>query len=146
MSSLIAAEETIEVPSVGGRPPRVLPRTVLSDILQPRVDEIFTLVRDEIERCGLTDTLASGLVVTGGSTILQGLPELAEEILGMPVRRGTPAGVGGLSEVVRSPIYATAVGLLLYGARQQNGLFAGGRTAEGRGVWRRMRSWFAEVF
>jgi cell division protein FtsA len=146
MSSLIAAEETIEVPSVGGRPPRILPRTVLSDILQPRVDEIFTLVRDEIERCGLADTLASGLVVTGGSTILQGLPELAEEILGMPVRRGTPTGVGGLSEVVRSPIYATAVGLLLYGARQHDGLFIGGRTAEGRGVWRRMRSWFAEVF
>jgi len=146
MSGLIAVEETIEVPSVGGRPPRVLPRTVLSEILQPRVDEIFTLVRDEIERCGLADTLASGLVVTGGSTILQGLPELAEEVLGMPVRRGMPGGVGGLSEVVRSPIYATGVGLLLYGARQQDGLFVGGRDQDRRGVWRRMRSWFAEVF
>jgi cell division protein FtsA len=146
LSSLIAPDETIEVPSVGGRPPRVLSRTVLSEILQPRVDEIFTLVRDEIERCGLSETLASGLVVTGGSTILQGLPELAEEVLGMPVRRGLPQGFGGLTDVVRSPIYATGVGLLLYGARQQEGLFIGGRDPSRRGVWNRMRSWFAEVF
>jgi cell division protein FtsA len=146
MSSLIAPDETIEVPSVGGRPPRVLARTVLSEILQPRVDEIFTLVRDEIERCGLSETLASGLVVTGGSTILQGLPELAEEVLGMPVRRGLPTGFGGLTDVVRSPIYATGVGLLLYGARQQEGLIIGGRDSGRRGVWGRMRSWFAEVF
>lgn len=146
LSSLIAPDETIEVPSVGGRPPRVLARTVLSEILQPRVDEIFTLVRDEIERCGLSENLASGLVVTGGSTILQGLPELAEEVLGMPVRRGLPTGFGGLTDVVRSPIYATGVGLLLYGARQQEGLFIGGRDTSRRGVWNRMRSWFAEVF
>ncbi|MBL9005562.1 MAG: cell division protein FtsA [Myxococcales bacterium] len=146
LSSLIAPDETIEVPSVGGRPPRVLSRTVLSEILQPRVDEIFTLVRDEIERCGLSETLASGLVVTGGSTILQGLPELAEEVLGMPVRRGLPQGFGGLTDVVRSPIYATGVGLLLYGARQQEGLFIGGRDTSRRGVWNRMRTWFAEVF
>jgi cell division protein FtsA len=146
MSSLIAADETIEVPSVGGRPPRVLPRTVLSEILQPRVDEIFSLVRDEIERCGLTETLASGLVVTGGSTILQGLPELAEEVLGMPVRRGLPQGFGGLTEIVRSPIYATGVGLLLYGARQQEGLFISGRDPSRRGMWTRVRNLFAEVF
>ena len=146
LSSLIAPDETIEVPSVGGRPPRVLARTVLSEILQPRVDEIFTLVRDEIERCGLSENLASGLVVTGGSTILQGLPELAEEVLGMPVRRGLPTGFGGLTDVVRSPIYATGVGLLLYGARQQEGLFIGGRETSRRGVWNRMRTWFAEVF
>ncbi len=145
LSSLIAEDETIEVPSVGGRPPRVMPRTVLSDILQPRVDEIFSLVRDELERCGLSDMLASGMVVTGGSTILQGLPELAEEILGMPVRRGVPQGVGGLSDVVKTPIYATAVGLVLYGARKQDGLQLS-QNSERRGVWRRMRSWFAEVF
>jgi cell division protein FtsA len=146
LSSLIALEETIEVPSVGGRPPRVLSRTVLSEILQPRVDEIFSLVRDEIERCGLEDSLASGLVVTGGSTLLQGLPELAEEVLGMPVRRGMPHGIGGLSEVVRSPIFATGVGLVLYGARQQDGMFSSGRESERRTVWKRMRNWFAEVF
>jgi len=145
MSSLVAEDETIEVPSVGGRPPRVFPRTVLSEILQPRVDEIFSLVRDELERCGLADTLASGMVVTGGSTILQGLPELAEEILGMPVRRGVPQGIGGLSDVVKSPIYATAVGLVLHGARKQDGLLLS-QNSERRGVWRRMRTWFAEVF
>ena len=145
LSSLIAEDETIEVPSVGGRPPRVMPRTVLSDILQPRVDEIFSLVRDELERCGLSDMLASGMVVTGGSTLLQGLPELAEEILGMLVRRGVPQGIGGLSDVVKTPIYATAVGLVLYGARKQDGLQLS-QSSERRGVWRRMRSWFAEVF
>ena len=145
LSSLIAEDETIEVPSVGGRPPRVMPRTVLSDILQPRVDEIFSLVRDELERCGLSDMLASGMVVTGGSTLLQGLPELAEEILGMPVRRGVPQGVGGLADVVKSPIYATAVGLVLYGARKQDGMLLT-QNSERRGMWRRMRNWFAEVF
>lgn len=145
LTSLISEDETIEVPSVGGRPPRVMPRTVLSDILQPRVDEIFSLVRDELERCGLAETLASGMVVTGGSTILQGLPELAEEILGMPVRRGVPQGVGGLADVVKSPIYATAVGLVLYGARKQDGMLLT-QNSERRGVWRRMRNWFAEVF
>ena len=145
MTSLISEDETIEVPSVGGRPPRVMKRTELSDILQPRVDEIFSLVRDELERCGLSDSLASGMVVTGGSTILQGLPELAEEILGMPVRRGVPQGVGGLADVVKSPIYATAVGLVLYGARKQDGMLLT-QNSERRGMWRRMRNWFAEVF
>ena len=119
---------------------------MLADILQPRVDEIFSLVRDELTRCGLADTLASGLVVTGGSTLLQGLPELAEEILGMPVRRAAPQGIGGLVDVVRSPIYSTAVGLVLYGARQHEGLHLPQGAGERRGVWRRMRSWFAEVF
>ena len=146
LTSLLSEGETVEVPSVGGRPPRILQRTVLADILQPRVDEIFSLVRDELSRCGLADTLASGLVVTGGSTLLQGLPELAEEILGMPVRRAMPQGIGGLVEVVRSPIYATAVGLVLYGARQHEGLHLAHGAGERRGVWRRMRSWFAEVF
>lgn len=146
LTSLLSEGETVEVPSVGGRPPRILQRTVLADILQPRVDEIFSLVRDELSRCGLADTLASGLVVTGGSTLLQGLPELAEEILGMPVRRAMPQGIGGLVEVVRSPIYATAVGLVLYGARQHEGLHLPHGGGERRGVWRRMRSWFAEVF
>ncbi len=145
LTSMISEDETIEVPSVGGRPPRVMPRTTLSDILQPRVDEIFSLVREELERCGMAETLASGMVVTGGSTILQGLPELAEEILGMPVRRGVPQGVGGLADVVKSPIYATAVGLVLYGARKQDGLLLT-QNSERRGMWRRMRNWFAEVF
>jgi cell division protein FtsA len=146
LSSLLRPDETIEVPSVGGRAPRSLPRQVLCDILSPRVDEIFSLVQREITRCGLMDTLASGLVVTGGSTILEGLPELAEEVLGMPVRRGVPKGVGGLYEVVKSPIYSTAVGLTLYGARQHDGLYFPSRESDKRTVWKRMRSWFAEMF
>jgi cell division protein FtsA len=146
MANLLREGETIEVPSVGGRAPRVMPRQVLCDILSPRVDEIFSLVQRELQKCGLEDSLASGLVVTGGSTILEGLPELAEEVLGMPVRRGVPKGVGGLAEVVRSPIYATAVGLVLYGARQQEGLYFTTRQPDKHTVWKRMRSWFAEVF
>ncbi|MCS6912562.1 MAG: cell division protein FtsA [Myxococcales bacterium] len=146
LPSLLKEGETIEVPSVGGRAPRIMPRQVLCDILSPRVDEIFSLVKRELQKCGLEDSLASGMVVTGGSTILEGLPELAEEVLGMPVRRGVPKGVGGLAEVVRSPIYATAVGLTLYGARQQEGLYFSAREPDKRTVWKRMRSWFAEVF
>ena len=147
MSSMLRPEDIIEVPSVGGRAPRIMPRQVLCDILSPRVDEIFSLVQREVRKCGLEDSLASGLVVTGGSTILEGLPELAEEVLGMPVRRGVPKGVGGLSEVVRSPIYATGVGLTLYGARQHDGgLYFPQRDMDRRTVWKRMRSWFAEVF
>ncbi|HMU41287.1 MAG TPA: cell division protein FtsA [Pseudomonadota bacterium] len=144
LTGLVREEETIEVPSVGGRPPRVMPRTMLSEILQPRVDEIFSLVREELERCGFLDTLASGMVVTGGSTLLQGLPELAEGVLDMPVRRGMPQGIGGLSDVVKSPIYATAVGLVLHGARRHDDLHLS--KSERRGVWKRMRAWFAEVF
>lgn len=146
MAGLLRPDETIEVPSVGGRAPRVMPRQVLCDILSPRVDEIISLVQREVRKCGMEDGLASGLVVTGGSTILEGLPELAEEVLSMPVRRGVPKGVGGLSEVVKSPIYSTAVGLTLYGARQQSGLYFVNREPDKRTVWKRMRSWFAEVF
>lgn len=147
LASLLKEEETIEVPSVGGRAPRILPRQVLCDILSPRVDEIFTLVRREINKCGMSDALASGLVITGGSTILEGMAELAEEVVGMPVRRGGPKGIGGLAEVVKSPIYATGVGLTLYGAKQQDGLFLPSHKETGKAtVWKRMRSWFAEVF
>jgi cell division protein FtsA len=145
MIAMVGDEETMEVPSVGGRPAREIKRQSLCAVIEPRVEEIFSLVKREIERSGYEDRLASGAVVTGGSTLLDGMPELAEAVLGMQVRRGVPKGVGGLVDVVKSPSYATGVGLVLYGMKQlQHGL--GVRGPEKRGMWKRMRSWFGEVF
>jgi cell division protein FtsA len=118
-SKLIKPNEMIEVPGIGGRRTRELPRQLLGDILEPRVVEIFELVHREIEKMKLTELLASGVVLTGGSTLLPGMAEIAEEVIGLPVRIGVPQHVGGLVDVVRSPVYSTAVGLLLYGAQQQ---------------------------
>lgn len=115
-SSMVDEEETIEVPSVGGRPPRALPRHVLCNIIEPRVEEIFAAAQHVIAETGYLEMLYSGAVVCGGTTLLDGMPELGEKILGMPVRRGAPMGLGGLADVVKSPGYATAVGLVKYGA------------------------------
>src|SRR5215475_2031814 len=117
LTALVPAEETVDVPSVGGRKPRQLSRQVLSEIIQPRVEEIFTLVARELARGGFQDAATAGVVVTGGTSIMEGVPELAEGILDQPVRRGVPIGVGGMADVIESPIYATGVGLALYGAR-----------------------------
>ncbi len=119
LSSKVDKNEQIEVPSMGGREPRVLSRQVLCEILEPRVEELFQLVHREIQMCGYEELLASGVVITGGSAQLQGMVELAEEVLQLPVRLGQPRGVGGLVDVVKSPVYATGVGLVLYGAKQQ---------------------------
>jgi cell division protein FtsA len=119
LTALVPAEETIDVPSVGGRKPRQLSRQVLSEIIQPRVEEIFTLIARDLGKAGFTDAATAGVVVTGGSSIMEGVPELAEAVFDLPVRRGVPAEVGGLADVVRSPIYATGVGLALYGVRRQ---------------------------
>lgn len=116
MASLVHKDETIEVPSVGGRNPRVLSRQILAEIIEPRMEEIFTLVHQEIGRSGYEDMVAAGVVLTGGSTIMEGVPEIAEQIFNLPVRRGSPRGIGGLVDVVRSPMYATGVGLVLMGS------------------------------
>src|SRR5438034_4986702 len=117
LTALVPAEETVDVPAVGGRKPRQLSRQLLSEIIQPRVEEIFTLVARELARAGFQDAATAGVVVTGGTSIMQGVPELAEGIFDQPVRRGDPIGVGGMADVIESPIYATGVGLALYGAR-----------------------------
>lgn len=119
-SKMIRPGEMIEVPSIGGRKSRELSRQILSDILEPRVIEIFELVQKEIEKMKLTELLASGVVLTGGSTLLPGMIEIAEEVIGLPVRMGVPQHIGGLVDVVRSPVYSTGVGLLMYGAQQMN--------------------------
>jgi cell division protein FtsA len=108
--------ETIEVPSVGkGKRPRVLSRQILADIIQPRAEEIFRLVDSDIKRMGFEKSLNSGLVLTGGTALLEGIEEIAEEIFDLPVRRGEPSGVGGLVDRVSTPDFATSVGLILYG-------------------------------
>ncbi|MBI5524804.1 MAG: cell division protein FtsA [Deltaproteobacteria bacterium] len=118
MTSMVSKEENIEVPSVGGRQPRVLSRQILAEIIEPRVEEIFQLTHTEIQKSGYEELLASGVVITGGSTLMEGMPEMAEEVLGMPVRRGYPQGVGGLTDVVKSPAYSTGVGLVLHGLKR----------------------------
>ena len=149
LSSLVGKDETIEVPSVGGRKPRVLSRQLLCEILEPRVEEIFTLVNREIVKSGLEDMIASGVVITGGSTILEGMPELAEQIFNLPVRRGLPQKIGGLIDVVNSPVYATGVGLVVYGSKNIGAHeFPTQQSDETvfRRVSRRMKDWFGEFF
>jgi len=113
---MVDEEEQIEVPSVGGRSPTVMSRRLLCQIIEPRVEEIFAAVRHVIHETGYADLLASGVVITGGTTQLDGMVEMGEQVIGLPVRRGAPTGVGGLIDVVKSPAYATGVGLVKYGA------------------------------
>ena len=119
LSGMVDDDETIEVASVGGRRPRVMARRILSEILQPRAEEVFHLVWDEIRRAGYEKLLNSGIVLTGGGAILEGLPEIAEQIFDLPIRRGTPAGVGGLVDHVGSPACAAAVGLVVFAHRNR---------------------------
>jgi cell division protein FtsA len=148
-TSMVGKDETIEVPSVGGRKPRVLSRQLLAEILEPRMEEIFTLVNREIVKSGFDDQIASGVVLTGGTSILEGMPELAEQIFNLPVRRGVPQEIGGLVDVVNSPVYATGVGLVVYGSKNQ-GIreFPTVQNDDNvfRRVTRRMKEWFGEFF
>ncbi len=137
------AQETIEVPSVGrGRKPRVLSRQILADIIQPRAEEIFRLVDGDIKRMGYEKSLNSGVVLTGGTALLEGLEEVAEEIFDLPVRRGEPTGVGGLVDRVSTPDFATSVGLILYGFDrwQEQGMAPDKK----KGLWARVHDWFKE--
>ena len=147
LTSMVGKDETIEVPSVGGREARILSRQLLAEILEPRVEEIFSLVNREIIKSGYGDLIASGVVITGGSAILPGMPELAEQVFNLPVRRGNPLNIGGLTDVVNSPIYATGVGLVKYGSQNtkvQN--FKIGEKNVFERVSQRMKEWFSEFF
>ena len=119
LASLVDEDETIEVASVGGREPRVMSRRVLSEVLQPRAEEIFHALWDEIRRAGYERSLHSGLVLCGGGALLEGMAEIAEQIFDLPIRRGCPVDVGGLSDHVSSPSFATGVGLVKYAHRNQ---------------------------
>ncbi len=142
----ISSEETIEVPGMGGRKPRKLPRQILGEILEPRVEEIFTLIKREIFRSGMDRVVTSGVVLTGGSSLLEGIEDIAETVFDLPSRLGTPRGISGLTDVVNNPMYATGVGLVLYGARiQPKKKFRIRDTNIFNRVMTRMKRWFKEV-
>ena len=147
LSSLVNEDETMEVASVGGREPRVMARRILSEILQPRAEEIFHLLWDEIRRAGYEKALNSGIVLTGGGAALDGTAEIAEQLFDLPIRRGYPGELGGLADHVQSPAFATAVGLVMYAHRnyfpEPSGLVGAG--ALGR-VAVRLRGLFKEFF
>ena len=146
---MVDQDENMEVPSVGGRPPTEQPRQMLAHIIEPRVEEIFSLVHRAILDTGYADLLASGLVITGGTTLLEGIAEAAEEVTGMPVRRGRPFGFGGMKDMVESPVYATGAGLVNYGSKFSQGRKSIFKVREERvfdKVFGRMTDWFKEVF
>ncbi|MBA4416455.1 MAG: cell division protein FtsA [Syntrophus sp. (in: bacteria)] len=152
-SDMIGANETIDVPSVGGRKPRTLMRKTLADIIEPRVEEITSLIYEEIKKSGSEKLLASGVVLTGGCANLEGMAEFVENIFNLPARKGSPIGVSGLVDVVNNPIYATGVGLLIHGFKsgkvkkrgfdQARGIT---KMFSGNILLNRMRDWFKEIF
>jgi cell division protein FtsA len=146
LTSLIGQDETIKVPSVGGREPRTMSRKILGEILEPRVEEIFSLIHHEMLRSGYDELVTSGIVVTGGSSLLPGVPEIVEQVFNMPARIGYPDNIGGLKEIVNSPMYATAVGLVLYGAkeRKRKKEFRIRDTNIFNRIVSRMKRWFVE--
>lgn len=119
LTQLAKADETVKVPSVGDRPPRNLSRQALAEVVEPRYDELFTLIQAELRRSGYEDLIAAGIVLTGGTSKMEGVVELAEEIFHMPVRLARPTSISGLGDEINNPIYSTAVGLLLYAAGQE---------------------------
>ena len=138
---------TVQVPGVGERASRQLSRQTLAEVIEPRVEELYSLIQAELRRSGFEELLSSGVVLTGGSSLMQGMVELGEEIFHMPVRVGTPNYAGSLAEVVRSPRYSTAVGLLLSGlAQHQQQQIARMHGASFRQVFDRMRAWFQGNF
>ena len=142
----ISSEETIEVPGMGGRKPRKLQRQILGEILEPRMEEIFTLIKREIFRAGMDNIITSGMVLTGGSSLLHGATDIAESVFDVPSRLGTPRGISGLIDVVNNPMYATAVGLVLYGARiQPEKKFRIRDTNIFNRIMTRMKTWFKDV-
>lgn len=148
LSELVDDEEMIEVPSVGDRSARTVPRKMLAEIIEPRVEEMFDLVQREIVRTGYEGMLAGGVVITGGTSLLEKMPEAAERVLDLPVRRGIPDGIGGLREKVSNPIHSTGVGLILHAQRHAEdlatvGLRTGKRFSR---VLDRMRAWMFEIF
>ena len=143
LTQLANGADSIKVPSVGDRPPRELSRQALAEVVEPRYVELFTLVQQELQRSGFQDMLAAGIVLTGGTSKMEGVVDLAEEIFHAPVRIGAPHNVAGLADIVRNPIYSTGVGLLLYGLKQfqeQGGIITKGEPRIT--LVSRVKSWF----
>ena len=146
LRQLADPNEMIEVPGIGDRGPRVMSRQTLAEVIEPRVEELFSLVQQVLRESGFEELLSSGVVLTGGSAVMQGMVELGEEIFHMPVRIGVPKYAGGLADVVRNPRYATAVGLLLEGVQQIRQGQSSRQDGSVRAVFGRMREWFQRNF
>ena len=147
LTQLADPNDIIEVPGVGERGPRKLSRPMLAEVIEPRIEELYTLAQAELRRSGFEELLSSGIVLTGGTALLQGVTELGEEVFHLPVRVGIPAYVGGLKDVVRSPRFATAVGLLLEGREQYlRGEAARAQATGLTGAAQRMKQWFKANF
>ena len=151
LGEMVSPDETIEVPSVGGRPSRQVARQVLAAICEPRMEEIFFHINQELERSGYKRKIGAGVVLTGGSSLIEGAQELAEQIFGLPTRIGSPQNLGGgFTEMVSNPKYATAVGLLFYGAENEGAsepIFAETDSDSGvlSKVLNHMKKWFSEI-
>jgi len=146
LRQLADANEMVEVPGIGERAPRMMSRQTLAEVIEPRVEELFSLVQKVLRESGFEELLSSGVVLTGGSATMQGMVELGEEIFHMPVRIGMPRYAGGLAEVVRNPRYATAMGLLLEGASQLQHGQVSRQSGSFKAVLARMREWFQRNF
>jgi cell division protein FtsA len=142
----ISKDELIEVPGMGGRESRKLSRQILGEILEPRMEEIYALINREIYRAGMENMIPSGIVTSGGTALLEGVTEVAEAVFNLPVRLGKPRGIGGLVDVVNNPMYATGVGLVLYGAKNQDSRKFRIRDKNiFNRVMTRMKRWFHDV-
>lgn len=145
LSSLVDSDEMIKVPGVGGREPKEISRGVLAAIIEPRAEEIFSLVSREIKKTNYSDLLVAGVVLTGGGSLMEGMIELAEQIFDVPVKKGIPQGFSGLVDLVSTPIHSTGVGLILYGLEQlKEGKSKGG--SKEKGWFRRMKNLFGQYF
>lgn len=147
LTSLVGKDERVEVPSVGERGAKTISRYTLAEIIEPRMEEILSLAQREIINSGYDSLVASGIVLTGGSALLEGVADLTEQVFSLPVRKGSPRDIGGLTDIVANPIYTTAVGLVLYG---QKGRISEGFTPGEENIFdkvtRRMKGWFKEFF
>jgi cell division protein FtsA len=146
LRQLADPNEMIEVPGIGDRAPRVMSRQTLAEVIEPRAEELFSLVQKVLRESGYEELLSSGIVLTGGSSMMQGMTELGEEIFHMPVRIGMPRYQGGLADVVCNPRYATAMGLLQEGASQILQGRVSKQNGSMRAVFARMRDWFQRNF
>ena len=147
LRELANAQEMVEVPGVGDREPRKMSRQTLAEVIEPRVEELYSLVQAELRRSGFEELLSSGIVITGGSSSMQGMVELGEEVFHMPVRLGLPAYAGGLSEVIRNPRYSTGVGLLMAGLNQhQRHQIEKMQSGSFKQIFGRMKKWFETNF
>ncbi len=146
LTQLAGPDQTIKVPSVGDRPPRDLSRQSLAEVVEPRYEELFTLIQSELRRSGFEELVPAGIVLTGGSSKMEGVVELAEEIFHMPVRVGSPQHTSGLNEIIRNPIYATAVGLLIYGAEQAERAASASELTLSGNLLSSLKAWFGKHF